>query len=114
VPPAVLAEAITRVERVTLTGGAAKEILEKLFLDGGDARALFDAHAARGSDDDLLPLVRAVIAEHPGPVEQYRRGKTVTLGFLVGQVMKKSEGRAVAQRVQELLVTELGAANGSA
>ncbi|HUK62406.1 MAG TPA: Asp-tRNA(Asn)/Glu-tRNA(Gln) amidotransferase subunit GatB [Dongiaceae bacterium] len=113
VPAAVLAEAITRVERVTLTGSAAKEILERLFRDGGDARALFDAHTARGSDDDLLPLVRAVIAEHPGPVEQYRRGKTVTLGFLVGQVMKKSGGRAVAQRVQELLRVELVGGDGA-
>jgi aspartyl-tRNA(Asn)/glutamyl-tRNA(Gln) amidotransferase subunit B len=107
VPAAVLAEAIGRVERVTLTAGAAKEILERLFRDGGDPGALFAAHAARGSDDELLPLVRAVIAEHPVPVEQYRKGKTVTLGFLVGQVMKKSDGRAVARRVQELLQTEL-------
>jgi aspartyl-tRNA(Asn)/glutamyl-tRNA(Gln) amidotransferase subunit B len=113
VPPEVLAEAITRVERVTLTAGAAKEILERLFRDGGDPAELFDARAARGSDDELLPLVRAVIAEHPGPVEQYRRGKTVTLGFLVGQVMKKSEGRAVARRVQELLQTELASGSGT-
>jgi aspartyl-tRNA(Asn)/glutamyl-tRNA(Gln) amidotransferase subunit B len=113
VPAAVLADAIGRVENVTLTAGAAKEILERLFRDGGDPAALFAAHAARGSDDELLPLVRAVIAEHPGPVEQYRRGKTVTLGFLVGQVMKKSEGRAVARRVQELLQTELRSGNGT-
>jgi aspartyl-tRNA(Asn)/glutamyl-tRNA(Gln) amidotransferase subunit B len=113
VPPAVLAETITRVERVTLTAHAAKEILERLFRDGGDPAELFAAHAARGSDDELLPLVRAVIAEHPGPVGQYRRGKTVTLGFLVGQVMKKSGGRAVARRVQELLETELAPGNGA-
>ena len=62
----------------------------------------------RGASDDLLPLVRAVLDEHPGPVSQYLGGKTSTLGFLVGQVMKKSGGQAVAQNVRELLMRELG------
>ncbi len=61
----------------------------------------------QGSADELRPLVRTVIGEHPGPVSQYLAGKTATLGFLVGQVMKKSGGQAVPQVVQELLREEL-------
>ena len=54
-----------------------------------------------------MPLVRAAIDENPGPVSQYLGGKTATLGFLVGQVMKKSGGQAVPQAVKEMLEAEL-------
>jgi aspartyl-tRNA(Asn)/glutamyl-tRNA(Gln) amidotransferase subunit B len=40
-------------------------------------------------------------------VQQYLGGKTATLGFLVGQVMKRSGGQAVPQTVQRLLQEEL-------
>ena len=66
-------------------------------------------YQVRGGSDDLLPLVHAVIEEHPGPVSQYRGGKLATIGFLVGQVMKKSGGQAVPQVVKELLERELAA-----
>jgi aspartyl-tRNA(Asn)/glutamyl-tRNA(Gln) amidotransferase subunit B len=61
----------------------------------------------QASAEDLAPLVRAAIEENPGPVAQYLGGKTATLGFLVGQVMKKSGGQAVPQTVKELLEAEL-------
>ena len=66
---------------------------------------LLERHGVQvqSSDEALKPLIEAVLAEHPGPVQQYRAGKTATLGFLVGQVMKRSGGQAVPQRVQELL-----------
>jgi len=44
-----------------------------------------------------------VIEQHPGPVAQYRAGKTQTLGFLVGQAMKRSGGRAEPRTVQRLM-----------
>ena len=75
----------------------------------GDVDALLARHAVsvRSSDADLIPLVQAALDEHPGPVAQYLAGKTATLGFLVGQVMKKSGGQAVPQAVKELLEAEL-------
>ena len=50
---------------------------------------------------------REVIAANPKQVEQYRSGKTATLGWLVGQVMKATRGQANPQMVQELLKKEL-------
>ena len=76
------------------------------MCDGpGEVAELLERHGVRdqSSSAELEPLVRAVLAEHPGPVAQYRAGKTATLGFLVGQVMKKSGGQAVPQVVQTLL-----------
>jgi aspartyl-tRNA(Asn)/glutamyl-tRNA(Gln) amidotransferase subunit B len=49
-----------------------------------------------------------VIAANPKQVEQYRAGKTATLGWFVGQVMKATRGQANAQVVQEVLKRELG------
>ena len=60
-------------------------------------------------EEALRPLVRAVLEEHPGPVAQVLAGRDATFGFLVGQVMKKSGGRAVPQEVQRLLREELAA-----
>ena len=77
--------------------------------ESGSVAELLERHGVRvqSSAGDLLPLVRAVLAEHPGPVAQFRAGKTATLGFLVGQVMKKSAGQAVPQVVQDLIRAEL-------
>ena len=56
---------------------------------------------------ELAGIVHEVIDANPGPVAQYLAGKSAILGFLVGQVMKKSAGQAVPQTVQALLKAEL-------
>jgi aspartyl-tRNA(Asn)/glutamyl-tRNA(Gln) amidotransferase subunit B len=105
---------LRRVESGQVTATAAKGLLEDVLDRGGDPGALFaTGGAAISSTDALRPLVRAVIEENPGPVKQYLAGKTATLGFLVGQVMRKSEGQAVPQVVQTLLREELGARSGA-
>ncbi|TMQ58499.1 MAG: Asp-tRNA(Asn)/Glu-tRNA(Gln) amidotransferase subunit GatB [Candidatus Eisenbacteria bacterium] len=108
VPLAPFATLLTRIESGQVTATAAKSLLEEVLDQGADPFTRFTSGGQAVSGDDvLLPLVRAVIAENQGPVEQYRNGKTATLGFLVGQVMKKSGSQAVAQTVRELLVREL-------
>ena len=92
-----------------LTGPIAKQAFAWMLEEDGDAAEILERHGVhvKGSADELRPLVVAVIAEHPGPVKQYLAGKAATLGFLVGQVMKRSGGQAVPQTVQELLRAEL-------
>jgi aspartyl-tRNA(Asn)/glutamyl-tRNA(Gln) amidotransferase subunit B len=109
IPVAAFAILLQKVEAGDLTGTLAKQALATALQDGAAIEVVLarPGFQVRSSSDDLLPLVRAVVAEHPGPVSQYRGGKTATLGFLVGQVMKKSNGQAVPQTVQELLRTEL-------
>jgi aspartyl-tRNA(Asn)/glutamyl-tRNA(Gln) amidotransferase subunit B len=94
-----------------LPGPLAKQVFEWMLHEEGGVDALLERHGVRvqASSEDLVPLVRQVIDENPGPVAQYLGGKTATLGFLVGQVMKKSGGQAVPQTVQELLRNELAA-----
>jgi len=111
VPPARLGALLARVQDRTLPGPLAKQAFGWLADEDGTLDELLERHGVRvaGSDDELRPLVREVLAENAGPVAQFRAGRAQTLGFLVGQVMKKSGGQAVPQRVQELLREELGA-----
>jgi aspartyl-tRNA(Asn)/glutamyl-tRNA(Gln) amidotransferase subunit B len=65
---------------------------------------------AQISDEAALgAIVDEVIAENPGPVEQFRAGKEGVIGFLVGQVMKRSKGAANPQEAQRLLRERLSA-----
>jgi aspartyl-tRNA(Asn)/glutamyl-tRNA(Gln) amidotransferase subunit B len=104
-----LGELVRRVEAKELTGPLAKQALDAMADEGVDAVTVLERpeYQVQGGADDLLPLVKAVIEEHPGPVSQYKGGKVATIGFLVGQVMKKSGGKAVPQVVKELLEKEL-------
>ncbi len=105
VPPARLAGFLDRIASRELPGPLAKQAFAWMADEDGDVPELLRRHGVQvqSSAGALEPLVREVIAEHPGPVQQYLAGKTATLGFLVGQVMKKSGGQAVPQTVQELL-----------
>jgi len=109
VPTPRLAGFLERVAAKGLPGPLAKQVFAWMIDEPGDVDTLLERHGVQvqGSADELRPLVRAVLAEHPGPVAQYRAGRSATLGFLVGQVMKKSGGQAVPQTVQTLLLEEL-------
>jgi aspartyl-tRNA(Asn)/glutamyl-tRNA(Gln) amidotransferase subunit B len=54
-------------------------------------------------EEELERLIGEVIMENPDSVDDYRGGKEKALGFLVGQVMRKTQGRANPQLVNEML-----------
>ncbi|MBI5168890.1 MAG: Asp-tRNA(Asn)/Glu-tRNA(Gln) amidotransferase subunit GatB [Candidatus Eisenbacteria bacterium] len=110
VPPARMRDFLARAQKRELPGPLAKQCIGWLADERGSVDELLQRHGVevKGTAEALRPIVRAVIAENPGPVAEYRSGKQVTFGFLVGQVMKKSGGQAVPQLVQQLLREELG------
>ena len=63
-----------------------------------------------GDDDFLMDLVTSVIQENPQKVEEYQHGKTGLLSFFMGQVMKKSKGKADPKKTNQLLEKELNKA----
>jgi aspartyl-tRNA(Asn)/glutamyl-tRNA(Gln) amidotransferase subunit B len=109
VPPAALAGLIALVEKGTISGSIAKEVFATMFASGRSAEAIVleEGLAQIGDEDAILAIVREVIAEQTGPVAQYRAGKKQTLGFLVGQVMKRSAGKANPPLVNRLMTHEL-------
>ena len=104
-PAARLAALIGLVEAGKLSSSAGKEVLAAIW-DGDEEPAAAMRRLGLGQVSDTAQIegwIEAVIGEHDGPVAQYRAGKTQTLGFLVGQVMKRSGGRAEPKTVQRLL-----------
>jgi aspartyl-tRNA(Asn)/glutamyl-tRNA(Gln) amidotransferase subunit B len=110
VRPAHLAEMLRLMDAGTLSGRMAKEVLEEML---GTGRAPGEIVRERGlvqiSDEARLSqLVEDVIAEHPGPVADVRAGRDKAVAFLVGQVMKKTKGRANPEMVNRLLRDRIG------
>jgi aspartyl-tRNA(Asn)/glutamyl-tRNA(Gln) amidotransferase subunit B len=62
---------------------------------------------ALGDESELVPIIDAVLAANPEQVETYRGGKEGVLGFLVGQVMKETQGKADPKVVNRLLLERL-------
>ena len=105
VTPERLAGLARAVDRGTISASLAKTVFEKMFATGAAAEDIIAAEGLAQIDDEgaLMALVDGVIGGHPDAVTQYRRGKTGTFGFLVGQVMKAAAGKANPGRVNELL-----------
>jgi aspartyl-tRNA(Asn)/glutamyl-tRNA(Gln) amidotransferase subunit B len=89
----------------TLASAGAKVALAEAFATGRPVGEIVDEKGlAQISDEGALGgIVDEVIAENPDPVEQFRGGKEGVIGFLVGQVMKKTGGAANPQEAQRLL-----------
>jgi aspartyl-tRNA(Asn)/glutamyl-tRNA(Gln) amidotransferase subunit B len=89
----------------TISTAGAKQVLAFAFQSGESAEEIVQKQGlAQISDESaLLALVDEVVAENPGPVEQFRAGKEGVIGFLVGAVMKKTKGAANPQEAQRLL-----------
>jgi aspartyl-tRNA(Asn)/glutamyl-tRNA(Gln) amidotransferase subunit B len=109
--PDALAELVSLVERGTISSSAAKDVFEKMWSSGDRAAAIVEREGLGqiGDQAALAALVDEVLAANPGVVVEFRGGRTATLGFLVGQVMKKSGGKANPKIVNELLRKALGA-----
>lgn len=109
--PWSLAELIQMIEAGTLSGPAARQVFDRIAQTGESARAVVEElRLAQISDEDqLAAAVDAVIAEHADAVESFRGGKENALKFLVGQVMRKTRGRANPQLVNDLLRKRLTA-----
>ncbi len=105
VPPARLAELIQLVDGGAITGTSAKVVFERMWTAGEDARTIVEREGlAQVSDEGAIESAAAeVIAASPDQVATYRKGKTSTLGWFVGQVMRKTGGKANPQLVNALL-----------
>ena len=103
--PTALAELVRLVETNVVSSTVAKDVFEKMWTSGRTARAIVEAEGlAQMSDEGALgALVDAAIAAHPDVVAQCRAGKKNAMGFLVGQVMKQSGGKADPKRVAALV-----------
>jgi len=91
-----LAGLIKLVQTGVVSGSAGREVFKEMVKSGESATAVVERLGLTqvSGGDELETWVAEVVRENPGEVERYRGGKTQLLGFFVGQVMKKSGGKA--------------------
>jgi aspartyl-tRNA(Asn)/glutamyl-tRNA(Gln) amidotransferase subunit B len=108
--PAALAGLLTRIADATISGKIAKDVFAAMWLGEGEADAIIAARGLKQITDTgaIEAAVDAVLAANPEQVEQLRAGKDKVLGFLVGQVMKATGGKANPAQVNALLRARVG------
>ncbi|MGN0576181.1 MAG: Asp-tRNA(Asn)/Glu-tRNA(Gln) amidotransferase subunit GatB [Ruminococcus sp.] len=104
-----LAELIAAVEKGTISNSAAKKVFDIIIKDGGEPADIIEKQGlAQNSDMGFLEqLVKDVMAANEKSVTDYKNGKTNALGYLVGQCMKASKGKANPGIVKELVTKAL-------
>ncbi len=109
VRPADLAALIELVESDAINANTGKRVLGEMFASGEAARAIVERKGlAQISDSGALEAaVRKVVENNPAEVEKYLAGKETVLGWLVGQVMKETRGKANPNLVRDSLLRQL-------
>ncbi len=109
VKPQMLKELLDLVEDGEISGSMSKTVFDDMSATGKSAHVIINSKGLKqiSNKDELEIIAREVIESNPGEAEKYRAGKKQLLGFFVGQVMKKTKGKANPKEVnaifQELL-----------
>ena len=104
-----LAGLLGRIRDDTISGKIAKQVFEAMWQGEGSADQIIESRGLRQISDagELEKIIDAVLAENAEQVQQYKAGKQQVLGFLVGQIMKATGGKANPGQVNELLRAKL-------
>jgi aspartyl-tRNA(Asn)/glutamyl-tRNA(Gln) amidotransferase subunit B len=105
IAPAALADLVRMIDSGAISGKQAKLVLSEMFETGGEPAAIAEERGLRQESDSgaIAAVVDEVIAANPDAAEKVRAGQMGTIGFLVGQVMKKTQGQANPALASELL-----------
>jgi len=104
-----LATIVKRIEDSTISGKAAKEVLDYLFENSGEIDEVIEKLGLKQVSDDgaILALIDEILTNNQDKVDEYKAGKEKLFGFFVGQTMKASKGSANPAKVNELLKKRL-------
>lgn len=87
----------------------AKEVLAVMYESGEDAQVIVDRLGLSQVSDDsaILEIVKTVLANNAQSISDFKAGKDRALGYLVGQVMKASQGKANPSKAKEFILKEI-------
>jgi aspartyl-tRNA(Asn)/glutamyl-tRNA(Gln) amidotransferase subunit B len=104
-----LGQLIDRIGDGTISTKIAKDVFETMYETSKEPDAIIEEQGLKQVTDtsEIEPIVDEVLDENPENVEAYKGGKDKLLGFFVGQVMKKTGGKANPQMVNDLLKSKL-------
>lgn len=105
VSPEKLAGLLKLLDKGTISGKIAKTVFEEMWSSGKEAETVVKEKGLVQISDEgaIVAIVDTVIAANPKSIEDYKAGKEKALGFLVGQIMKQTKGRANPELVNKLL-----------
>ncbi len=109
VTPSHLAGMLSLIEKGTISGKIAKTVITSMWNTGKDASVIVEEEGLVQITDtgEVEEIVKTIVANNPKSVEDFKSGKGKAIGFLVGQVMKETKGRANPGLVNELLLKYL-------
>ena len=110
ITPERLVSLLQMVDEGTISLKVAREIFPELYSSGKTPEQIVQEKGLTQVSDEgaLAKIIEEVLSKNPGQVAQFKEGKQQVLGFLVGQVMKASGGKANPGKVNELLKKKLG------
>ena len=103
--PEALVNLLKLIDEGVISGNIAKSVFEEMYQTGKEASVIVEEKGLKQITDDkaIDEMVEGVLQANPIQVEEYKGGKEKVLGFLVGQVMKASKGKANPGAVNKLL-----------
>ena len=110
VSPSALVDLLKLIESGTVSGNIAKGVFEEMYQTQKSAASIVEEKGLKQITDTsaIEKIVAEVIQAYPSQVEEFKGGKEKVLGFLVGQVMKASKGKANPAMVNKLLKKKMG------
>ena len=101
-----LASLIMLIDKGTISSKIAKQIFEEMFETGEDAKAIVEKRGLVQISDEgaIKEICQRVVDANPQSIIDYKAGKDRAIGFLVGQIMKETKGKANPQIVNKLLL----------
>jgi aspartyl/glutamyl-tRNA(Asn/Gln) amidotransferase, B subunit len=108
-PGSHLAKLVSLIDKGTISGTIAKKVFDKMFDTGKDPLEIVKQEGLEVVNDEsaIAAAVRKIIEANPQSIADYKSGKEKAFGFLVGQAMKETRGKANPQVINKLLKEEL-------
>jgi aspartyl-tRNA(Asn)/glutamyl-tRNA(Gln) amidotransferase subunit B len=108
--PEGLGKTISLIEKGTISGKIAKTVFKDLIEKGGDPEAIVKEKGLMQISDEgeLAKIVNQILDNNQQSIDDFKAGKKQAIGFLVGQVMKETQGKANPPMVNKLIQEEIG------
>lgn len=104
-----LGNLVILIEKGTISGSIAKKVLVEMFIDPKDPNKIIEEKGWLQISDEsqIKEVVIKILNENPQSVQDYKAGRDKAIGFLVGQAMKETKGKANPQMLNQMFLEEL-------
>ena len=107
--PEKLADMIKMIEKGEISSKQGKEVFADILTSGKTPEQIVKEKGLKqmSNEDEIIKIAREVLDENPKTIEQYKKGRTNVVDFLVGQIMKKTKGQANPTIARETMQKEI-------